>query len=113
SDGSWPTEVGRVIERSVPRRASSSPRRPRSLMPDLARSATFLHRADRRVDSASAGRRRRLLPASRFLAFFAAIGLLVGTAATSVLADTPPPPAGATPVSGSITFFGRGYGHGV
>ena len=55
--------------------------------------------------------RSRLAVAAVALAI---VGLVAGPRPNPVLAADPPvPPAGPTPIGETVTFYGRGYGHGV
>jgi stage II sporulation protein D len=55
--------------------------------------------------------RSRLAVAAVALAI---VGVVAGPLPNPVLAADPPvPPAGSTPVRETVTFYGRGYGHGV
>ncbi len=57
-------------------------------------------------------RSRSRLAAAVFV--LAVVGVVAGPAPNAVLAADPPvPPAGPTPVGETVTFYGRGYGHGV
>jgi SpoIID/LytB domain protein len=47
-------------------------------------------------------------------AVLALVGVIAGPLPNPVLAADPPaPPAGPTPIGETVTFYGRGYGHGV
>jgi stage II sporulation protein D len=55
--------------------------------------------------------RSRLAVAAVALAI---VGVVAGPLPSPVLAADPPvPPAGSTPIGETVTFYGRGYGHGV
>jgi stage II sporulation protein D len=57
---------------------------------------------------------RSYLRVAAIAAALALVGTVAGSAAGSVLAADPPePPAGPTPIGTTVTFHGRGYGHGV